>query len=142
LTPNAVHDVFVNATMEMAKIIAPIMGIAIIAGLIANLSQFGFLFTTEPLKFDLKKIDPIQGAKRIFSIRALVELLKSLLKIIFIGSITFTVIWLFKDDMMMLAFKTSDDAMAFFGRTAMLMGICAALVLLLLSVFDYAYQRY
>src|SRR5699024_5258047 len=73
VTPNAVHDVFVNATMEMAKIIAPIMGIAIIAGLIANLSQFGFLFTTEPLKFDLKKIDPIQGAKRIFSIRALVE---------------------------------------------------------------------
>lgn len=142
VTLHSVHDVFINATMEMARIIAPIMGIAIVAGLASNLSQFGFLFTAEPLKFDLKKIDPIQGAKRIFSIRALVELLKSLLKIIFIGSITFVVIWMFKDDMMMLAFKTSDDAMAFFGRTSMLMGICAALVLLFLSVFDYAYQRY
>lgn len=142
LTLRSVHDVFLNATIEMAKIIAPVMGIAIVASLLANLSQIGFLFTTEPLKFDLKKIDPIQGAKRIFSIRALVELLKSLLKIVFIGTITFAVIWMFKDDMMMLAFKTSDQAMSFFGKTSMLMGISAALVLLFLAVFDYAYQRY
>ena len=50
------------------------MIIAIIAALAANFLQVGFLFTTEPLKFDLKRIDPIQGAKRIFSIRAIVEL--------------------------------------------------------------------
>lgn len=142
VTVHSVHDVFIHATVEMAKIISPIMAIAIAAGLIANLSQIGFLFTTEPLKFDLNKINPIQGAKRIFSLRALVELFKSLLKIVFIGSITFTIIWLFKDDMMMIAFKTTDDAMAFFGRTAMYMGIAAAVALLFLAVFDYAYQRY
>src|SRR5690625_7897436 len=79
-------------------ILATIMSISSIIAIVANLLQVGFLFTTEPLKFDLKKIDPIQGAKRIFSIRALVELLKSFFKIVFIGSITFTIIWLLKDD--------------------------------------------
>lgn len=142
VTISSVHDVFVQATLEMAKIIAPVMAVAIAAGLIANLGQIGFLFTAEPLKFDLNKINPFQGAKRIFSLRALVELFKSLLKIAFIGTITFSIIWMFKDDMMMLAFKTTDDATRFFGRTAMLMGIASAVALLLLAVFDYAYQRY
>ncbi|MUV39945.1 Flagellar biosynthetic protein FlhB [Lentibacillus sp. JNUCC-1] len=142
VTTETVMQVFVESVIQMAKILAPVMIVAIIAGVAANLAQFGFMFTGEPLKPDLKKIDPIQGAKRIFSVRALVELLKSLFKIVFIGGITFFVIWLYKDDMMMLAFKSVDDALAFFGRSTMIMGISATLALLFLSVFDYAYQRY
>ncbi|MFD2628401.1 flagellar biosynthesis protein FlhB [Oceanobacillus kapialis] len=142
VTENTVHQVFSGAAMEAVKMLAPVMLIAILAGLAANFLQIGFLFTTEPLKFDLKKIDPIQGAKRIFSIRALVELLKSLLKIVFIGAITFFVIWIFKDDMMMLSFKSVDGALAFFGQVTVTMAIAATIALLFLAVFDYAYQRY
>nr|WP_246569648.1 flagellar biosynthesis protein FlhB [Lentibacillus saliphilus] len=142
VTFETVQQVLVEALIQMGQILAPIMTIAIIAGAAANLAQFGFLFTAEPLKFDLKKIDPIQGAKRIFSIRALVELLKSFFKIVFIGTITFFIIWLYKDDMMMLALKNAEDALAFFGRTTVMMGIASTLALLFLSVFDYAYQRY
>lgn len=142
VTKNTVHQLFSGATVEIAKILAPIMLAAIIAGFASNLMQIGFLFTAKPLKMDLKKIDPIQGAKRIFSIRALVELVKSLLKIVFIGVITFMVIWIYKDEMMMLAFKTAEDALAFFGRVTIVMGISATIALLFLSVFDYVYQRY
>ncbi|SES75554.1 flagellar biosynthetic protein FlhB [Oceanobacillus limi] len=142
LTPNTVYQVFIEGTIETAKLVAPIMLVAIIAGFASNLMQIGFLFTTEPLKLDLKKIDPIQGAKRIFSIRALVELLKSLFKIVFIGAITFSTIWIFKDDMMMTAFKDTESSLAFFGQTTMIMGFAAIIALLFLSVFDYTYQRY
>ncbi|HLS06494.1 MAG TPA: flagellar biosynthesis protein FlhB [Bacillota bacterium] len=133
-----INDVFI----QLAMIIAPIMAVTFIASIGANLLQIGFLFTTEPLKLDLKKLDPIQGAKRIFSIRALVELLKSLLKIVFITSITFFVIWFFKDDMMMLSFKSIDESIAFFGRTTIIMGISAIIALIFLAVFDYMYQKY
>ncbi|MEC5422677.1 flagellar biosynthesis protein FlhB [Virgibacillus sp. C22-A2] len=142
VTENTVHQVFSGATVEAAKMLAPVMVIAIIAGLASNFLQIGFLFTTEPLKFDLKKIDPIQGAKRIFSIRALVELLKSFFKILFIGVVTFTVIWIYKDEMMMLSFKDTESALAFFSRITTIMGISATFTLLFLSVFDYVYQRY
>src|SRR5690625_5137331 len=82
--------------IQFALIFAPLMLIASIIAIASNLLQVGFLFTTESLKFDLKNIDPIQGAKRIFSIRAIVELLKSFLKTGFIGTITFAVIWIYK----------------------------------------------
>jgi len=125
-----------------AMIVAPIMAIAAIIAIAANLLQVGFLFTTEPLKFDLKKIDPIQGAKRVFSIRALVELLKSFFKIIFVGTITFSTIWIYKDEMMMLALKAPENAVSFFGRVTIIMGIAATIALLFLSILDYMYQKY
>lgn len=142
LNVDTVMLIFREVVIAVAKAIAPVMLIALIAGVAANLLQVGFLFTTEPLKFDLKKIDPIQGAKRIFSIRALVELLKSLLKILFIGIITFSVIWMYKDEMLMLSLKNAENALGFFGKVTMTMGISAIIALLLLAVLDYAYQRY
>lgn len=142
VTAESVARVFIGSTIEAAKILAPIMLIAIIAGFGSNLLQIGFLFTTESMKFDLKKIDPIQGAKRIFSIRALVELLKSFLKITFIGFITFAIIWAFKDDVLMLAFTNAENALALFGRIAIIMGLSATVALLFLAVLDYVYQRY
>lgn len=142
VTVHTIPLLFIELFIEMAFVIAPIMLIAIIGALAANLMQVGFLYTTEPLKFDLKKIDPIKGAKRIFSVRALVELLKSLFKIVFIGAVTFTIIWINKEHMMMTALKDVDSALSFFGNVTITMGIAATIALLFLAVFDYAYQRF
>ncbi|MEI3604612.1 flagellar biosynthesis protein FlhB [Pseudogracilibacillus sp. SE30717A] len=142
ITEQSIMKLLKEVIIQFAMIVAPIMIIAFIISIAANLLQVGFLFTTEPLKFDLKKIDPIKGAKRIFSIRALVELLKSFLKIALIGSITFAVIWIFKDEMMMLALKNPINAVAFFGRVTITMGIAATIALLFLAVLDYMYQKY
>lgn len=142
VTVESVRRVFLELLTSFFYIIGPIMLMSLVISVAANLLQVGFLFTTEPLKFDLKKIDPIKGAKRIFSVRALVELLKSFLKISFIGTITFTVIWMFKDDILMLAFKTPETAVAFFGQVTIIMGVAATIALLFLAVLDYLYQRY
>ncbi|RLL45331.1 flagellar biosynthesis protein FlhB [Oceanobacillus piezotolerans] len=142
VTPVSVEQVFTGVSLEVAIMLAPILVAAIFAGLAANLMQVGFLFTTEPLKPDLKKIDPIQGAKRIFSMRAVVELLKSMLKITIIGAITFFIIWLYKDQMLMTAFYSAENALDFFSKVTMTMGIAAAIALLFLAILDYAYQRF
>lgn len=143
VTIDSVAIVFNEATVEAAKIVAPVMLLAIVAGFSSNLIQTkGFLYSTEPLKFDLKRLDPIQGAKRIFSIRALVELLKSFLKITVVGVITFSVIWIYKDEVLMLVFKNAESALALFGRVAIVMGFSATVALLFLAILDYLYQRY
>lgn len=57
---------FTETLIQMAFIIVPIMAIAFVGALAGNFLQFGFLFTLEPMKFDLKKMDPIKGLKNIF----------------------------------------------------------------------------
>jgi flagellar biosynthesis protein FlhB len=142
VTIENIEIVMLHSVLEGAKALAPIMGIAILAGFLANYMQIGFLFSTEPLKFNLKKIDPIQGAKRIFSVRALVELVKSILKIIVIGTVTFFVLWLNKDDMMLMALKDVESSLSFFSKITVTMGLSASIALLAIAVLDYMYQRY
>jgi flagellar biosynthetic protein FlhB len=133
---------YTEMIVQMAYILLPIMAIAVIAGIGGNLMQFGLLFTAEPLKFDLKKIDPIKGLKRIFSVRALVELVKSLLKISLIGSVTTFLLMTNIEKVLGLAFKTPHDTLIIVGQLVALMGIVASFVLLFISVLDYFYQKY
>ena len=68
------------------------MIVALVAGVAANYFQIGFLFSTESIQFKLEKLDPIKGFKRIFSMRAIVEFLKSILKICIVGLVAFFVL--------------------------------------------------
>lgn len=134
--------IYIEIVKEMAIILLPVMLIAVVAGVVGNLIQFGILFTAEPLKFDLKKIDPIKGFKRIFSVRALVELMKSILKISFIGSVTTMILLMNLNKVLDLAFKHPWYTMATVGQIAAIMGIAASFVLLFIAILDFLYQKY
>jgi len=142
LTIDTVMVMFTETLIEMAKVILPVMAIAVVAGVAGNFLQFGLLFTAEPLKFDLKKIDPIKGLKRIFSLRAIIELIKSILKISLIGTVTFLILWMNIEDVLSLSFKNPWEALHTVGKLTALMGIAAAFVLLFIAVLDYFYQRF
>ena len=134
--------IYMDVVMQMAFILLPVMLIAMLAGVIGNVAQFGLLLTMEPLKMDLKKMDPIKGLKRIFSIKAIVELMKSILKISFIGSVTVLIIWMNLDKVLNLAFKSPAIAMLTIGKLAAIMGIAASFTLLFISLLDFMYQKY
>ena len=80
-----IHQLFLELLQETGLLLMPILGVGMLAGIISNYLQVGFLFSPEVIKPKLEKLDPIKGFKRIYSIRALVELLKSILKIGFVG---------------------------------------------------------
>lgn len=134
--------IYSDLLKQMAFVVLPVMAIAMIAGIIGNYFQFGLLFTTETLKFDLTKLDPIKGFKRIISLRAIVELLKSVLKISFIGGVTFIILWLNIDQVLALSFKSPWDTLTTVGLLAIYMGLAASLALLFIAVLDYFYQKY
>ncbi|WP_391121291.1 flagellar biosynthesis protein FlhB [Psychrobacillus sp. L3] len=142
VTIETAMEIYTDILIEMATILLPIMAVAVIAAIAANYFQFGLLFTTEPLKFDLKKIDPIKGLKRIFSLKGIIELLKSILKISFIGSATTLILWMNLEKVLSLSFKTGWDTLSTVGWLAGMMGITASCVLLFVSILDYFYQRF
>ncbi len=66
------------AIMQGVKIIAPFFLVSIILAIFASLMQDGIVF--KPLKIEWGKLNPLEGLKRIFSVKGLTELLKSVLK--------------------------------------------------------------
>src|SRR5690606_22640713 len=141
-TEQSVQQVFIELSLEAAIVLAPIMIVALIAGVVANLMQVGFLFSTESIHMKLSKLDPIQGFKRIYSIRALVEIIKFILKIVIVGGVTFAILWFRIEDILSLPQKTIGSALIVLSKLTVQMGLFAGGALLLLSYLDYLYQRF
>ncbi|MDD2868166.1 EscU/YscU/HrcU family type III secretion system export apparatus switch protein [Neomegalonema sp.] len=75
--PAAVRSVW----SDSAAMVAPLMLLPLLAAFIGSIiAHKGLLFAAEPLKPAYSKIDPVKGFKRIFSVRNLIEFLKSLFK--------------------------------------------------------------
>lgn len=127
---------------QLIFILGPIMAVALLAGVTSNYLQVGFLFTLEPIKPKLEKLDPIKGLKRIFAVRAIVELFKSILKITFVGAAAFFVLWLNIEEVLKLPFKSVGEALTSVGSLTLQMGAAASISLLFIALIDYLYQRY
>ena len=89
---NALYDLMGTS---FTKILTPLIPLAILLFVVAVFSsvlQVGVRFTLKPLAPKFSKMSPLQGLKRIFGTQGLMELLKSLAKLLligFIGLITF-----------------------------------------------------
>ncbi|MGG0738014.1 flagellar biosynthesis protein FlhB [Niallia taxi] len=142
LTEHNIKSIFIEILKQTAIILSPILAAAMIAGVIANYIQVGVLFTTEPIKFKLEKINPLSGLKRMFSIRSIVELLKSILKITVIGIVTFAILWNKLEQILLLSQKSIGAALITIAKLTVQMGLVGSGALLFLALFDYLYQKY
>lgn len=142
LSADTVMDMYVESLKEMAIIVLPIMVVSVIASIGANFFQFGLLFSTETLKIDLKKMDPIKGIKKIISVRAIVNLIKSLLKVSLIGAVTTIVIFTYLDDVLALALHSPAEILSTVAYLSAIMGIAASIMLVAIALFDYLYERF
>ncbi|HVY97777.1 MAG TPA: EscU/YscU/HrcU family type III secretion system export apparatus switch protein [Solirubrobacterales bacterium] len=76
-----------TAGLALAAATAPVALACLLAGLAANVGQVGFRLTPQGLKPDPKRLNPVQGAKNIFGLNALVETAKSSGKVLIVGAI-------------------------------------------------------
>lgn len=72
-----------------AMVLLPILAAAFVMAIIGNVAQTGFIFTAEPLTPKASKISPIEGFKRIFSKKSLLELVKQLIKLFIVGHVSY-----------------------------------------------------
>lgn len=124
----------------IAKVLGPILLIIAITAIAINYLQVGYIFSMKPLMPSFNKLNPIQGFKRLFSKNSFVELLKSIFKI---GVIGYVVYDYFADNYRIIPELIGMDVQnttVFIGNTIISIGIRAAVVLLVMSVFDYAFQ--
>lgn len=142
VTVSNVKVIFQNFLWQSAVIVLPFLGVAVVIGVFSNYIQVGFLFTMEPLKMKLEKLDPIQGAKKLFSLRSLVELLKSILKIILTSTVAIMVLWKAVDKIVVLSQTSVGNVLSLVASLTVQIGIFIAILLIVLSILDYLYQRF
>ncbi|MGD9212308.1 MAG: flagellar biosynthesis protein FlhB [Desulfobacteraceae bacterium] len=127
---------------QVIRLLAPLFLVIILLGIAGNVVQIGFLFTTEPLQLKFSKLNPISGFKRFFSLRSIVELAKSLLKLALIGWVAYITVRKEMDAIPLLLQAEVPQILAFIGKVAVRIIWFTVLVLMLLAALDFFYQRW
>ena len=142
ITEVSAWGLMVEVGIWIFKILAPFFIIFVIAALVINLAQVGFLFIIEPLKPNFKKLNPITGLKRFFQLRTQVELLKSVGKMFIILPVMIYTVYTLLLGLMDLMNMEVLDILIYIGYGALNVAIRALLILVVLSIADLVYQRW
>lgn len=136
----SVMVIFLDILVLLAKTAFPIMIGIMIFGLGVSVYQVGFMVSTEKIEFKLDNINPINGFGRIFSKRSLVEMFKSLFKIVVIGFFLYLYL---KDEIPFMPYFINYDleySLAEIADKIFTMAFQVIGVIMVLAAADYAYQ--
>lgn len=140
ISVSAIGGLYTQVLNTMVRILLPLFGVAMAAGLISNLLQVGFLFTSKAIKPKLSRINPMEGFKRIFSSRTLVDLLKSILKIILLGYILYSEYSKLLDTFGSYMGLNLYDSIIQIMQTAFSIAIKMCMALVVVAAFDFLFQ--
>lgn len=122
--------------------LAPLLVVAVVIAIAANMLQTGPVFTTFPLKPDIDRINPVSGLKRMFSLKLLFELLKNLVKLVLFSVALY---WIIGDLIPPLLGLLQTAPAAYMGLTfgyALDIVFKLALLLAAVAIADVVYTRW
>ena len=142
LTTLEINTVFREFWLSFFIIFLPFCVLMVVLNMVVSYVQVGSMWTFETMRPSLDKFNPISGFKRLFSMEKIVDLLKSVLKLVIIGVIAKK---FFQENIpiiLTMKISTAESYMADLGGLVYKLGMKAVWVLLILAFADFAYRKY
>ncbi|MBF0209192.1 MAG: EscU/YscU/HrcU family type III secretion system export apparatus switch protein, partial [Oligoflexia bacterium] len=120
----------------------PMFLASISVGIITSVMQSGFIFAPDVLSFDLNRINPLNGIKRLISLKLLFDTLKSILKLVIVVVITYMVV---KNELYNFGGTLHVELLQsfLFGKTLFVkISFSILLGLLVIAIGDFAWEKY
>ena len=114
--------------------------VAAVIGIVANTAQIGFLFTFEPIIPKLEKLSPVEGAKKIFSMKNLFEFLKNIVKVCFLGYLLYKIIWASVPELLTMCYGTVDDIFPCLKLMLKRLAVYTAFGYIVIAIVDRLFQ--
>lgn len=115
---------------------------ACLGAVVGAFLQVRGVFSFQVISPKFQRLNPGENLKNLFSIRQLFELLKSLLKLAVLGTVLFQIIKSNLPDALRAQETTAYTLVVFAATLLLVLAFAALLVSLLISVVDYAHQRF
>lgn len=135
-------DFFIYLITRTLLISMPMLLIAMIIGIIANILQVGWHPTVKPLKPKLDSFNPVNGLKRLFSFKQVVEAFTGILKVLFITYIIYTTV---KDEVYQIKniiYMDLFQGVMYIGNLCIDIGLKVGYFFIIIAIFDFVYQKY
>lgn len=134
-------SVMQQVIIDMIKLVIPILLVAIVIAILGNMLQQKWMVTAKPLQPKFSKISPISGFKRMFSVRQLVELIKSIAMISIIMIVVYNTVKSKMNILLTFYDVGLNTALSTVGSIIIDLGIKISAVFLIVGFADLFYQR-
>jgi flagellar biosynthetic protein FlhB len=123
-------------------IMAPIMLAVFVVAILSNLMQVGFIFAWEPLAPKLSRISPIKGMGRVFSKQTMMELFKSVAKLVLVGVIAYWTVKGEMDNIVSIGGTGIIGIALYISKVIFKIFFFVCLAMIFLAALDYAFQKW
>jgi len=123
-------------------IVAPILICVLFAALFANIAQVGIKISSKALQIKFSKLNPIKGFQSKFSSRSVMELFKSVGKLIIIFVVTYFAVIGEMDNMFRLYDNSVFQILIFLMKLSFKIFIWVLIYMAFLAALDFAYQKW
>jgi flagellar biosynthetic protein FlhB len=137
-----VGEVLRRALTTLALALMAPIGVAVFAALLSGFIQSGVVLSLEPMKPKLSKISVLSGAKRMFSMRAIVEFAKGIVKIVIVTTAVGLVLWPKRDLIPVVPTLEMPQFMATMQDLGIRVLITVLSVVSVIAGLDYLFQRH
>ena len=138
---NQAAGYFINSLHLILNTSFPIMLVVSCVGVLVSFLIIGPVFSFEAMKFDLKKLNPIEGIKQKFKLKTLVELLKSMAKITGAAIIIYWIIWKSIPEIIATVMMPVAASASIVNDFLVTTTIQVGLFFLFIALFDLAFQK-
>lgn len=142
LTTGELRDQLLRGSLQIGAILGPLFLLLMLFGVSANVAQFGFQITTKAARPKFSRINPASGIQRLFSPGSLVELIKSLVKLLIVGFVVYLAIKNNLPHFFDLSRVGVPALASEAGDLLIHILLVSAISLFILGLADYAYHKY
>lgn len=126
---------------QIILVFLPVALVVMVFGLFVNIIQVGWKPTAKPMMPKFSKLSPKQGLKKIFSLKPVVELFKTLLKFTVILTVVYFVL-INELDMIAMIFEMSLwSAIAYIANVYVVVGITIGVLYIFVAAIDFTYNK-
>lgn len=141
------HESSIDETLSFTGLIVlRVLGPALfgiwIAAYIAHVWQVGFLFSAKAVAPSLKKLNPLEGAKRIFGISGVMKATLDALKVVVVLIVAAQAIIRADRELIGLPQLTAIGGVALVARLLFSLALQVVAALIILGILDFVYQRW
>lgn len=130
-----------SAALDMLKLLIPFFGIGFIIAIVIELAQVKWKPTSKPLQPKLSKFNPINGIKRMFSVRTLVSLIKQIVILVVIFIVVYNKLKSRMSDIYMLYDIPLISAIMLLGDIIFDIGTVICVIYTIIGIADYVFEK-
>jgi flagellar biosynthetic protein FlhB len=137
-----VRLVFARLTIETGIALAPFVGLLLLMALSSNILQTGLVYSPKKIEPKLSRISLLAGFKRLFSMKAIVEFIKGIVKISIVSVVSFSLALPYLEDFDLLFGAEIIQILDRLYIVALLLMAGSVGVMTAIAILDYMYQKF